>query len=615
MIPKNLNEPRKLFDEPPALRRTSADPSEWVPPVESRSSAAHSALLGNRRRKAGGSFRSIAHRHFVGFAILCSLALLDHAAAPAASGPPGLAIRGTVVDEKGVPVPNVRVAAVEGFGHMPDFFTQSDAAGNFTFELPGRFSVVLFASDATGERMGYLWGRGRLVLQKSRAIPATVIDGKGRPVAGAKIFAGFYLFVWRLAPRAMLERSTGADGKALLRLPRDMPLEHVYALKPGTGFDYVNYYYREGPKADPAVPKMPRKPDERAQDDDRPIQFVLGGVHKLRLHLVDQRRRPVPGVRVAVMHLERPNRGGSAGIPPMQEFRAVSDPVGIAEFQVIPAEATGRLGLQSATLGYVVRDRPTLNPGDRESDLTLVVQRLPVLRVKVTWPDGRPALGTQIHATSRDYSAHRGRPLPWARPGTLRNVDRSYDAAEEIDFTSFTNDAYCVVSARSKGFVSTTEARVARIDEPMRPVHLVLQPAVHVHGRLTWGKDHQPDANDAVTLVERDDHYAKLPEEERLPRTLPLAELAHVAIDIPHHATTDAQGRFDFEVPPGQYVIAAGDIRSREELEKAKDDTRLLPDGLHEMEIKDQKEVEIDLHCEQRTPIKRRVAPNKGLPN
>ena len=121
------------------------------------------------------------------------------------------------------------------------------------------------------------------------------------------------------------------------------------------------------------------------------------------------------------------------------------------------------------------------------------------------------------------------------------------------------SDAYCIVSARSKGFVSTTQARVARMDEPMRPVHLVLQPAVHVHGRLTWGKDHQPDANDAVTLVERDeDRYSKLPEEERLPRTLPLAELAHVAIDIPHNATTDAQGRFDFEVAPGRYVIGAG---------------------------------------------------------
>ena len=128
----------------------------------------------DRRRKASGSFHIFLRSRFIGCAILCSLALLESAAAPAASGPPVLAIHGTVVDETGAPVPNVRVAAVEGTGLMRDFYTQSDAAGNFAFDLPARFLVSFVASDATGERMDFLGDsfpardRQRVVLRKSR---------------------------------------------------------------------------------------------------------------------------------------------------------------------------------------------------------------------------------------------------------------------------------------------------------------------------------------------------------------------------------------------------------------------------------------------------------------
>ena len=393
----------------------------------------------------------------------------------------------------------------------------------------------------------------------------------------------------------MLEQSTATDGKAVLHLPRNMPLEHVYALKPGIGFDYVRYDYRSN---DRSVPLRNRRgtgdPNQRARDDDRPIKFVLAGVQTLRVHLVDGRRRPLAGVRLEVTRLQRPNRGGPANLPAMQEFGVVSDSAGIAEFRMIPAEATGRVSLRSATLDYFVQEEPTLNPRDAETDLRLVATQVPVLRVQVTGPDGRPALGAQIHSAWREYPAH--------GLGQLLGIERSYDAAGKIEVTSFMNDAYCVVSATSKGLVSTTEARVAHMDEPLRPVHLVLRPAVHVHGTLTWGKDHRPDANEILTLIERDeDRYSKLPEEERLPRTLPLAERAHVAIDIPHRATTDAQGRFDFEVPPGRYVIGVGTMYLSYEFSKAKDAALLFDEATREFATKDQQQIEINLEREDFT--------------
>ena len=174
-----------------------------------------------------------------------------------------------------------------------------------------------------------------------------------------------------------------------------------------------------------------------------------------------------------------------------------------------------------------------------------------------------------------------------------------YDAAGDLDLVSFTSDAYCVVTAASDGFASAMEARVARMEEPIRPVHLVLKPAVHVRGTLTWGKDRRPDDNDPVTLVQRDDDlYAKLPEEERLPRTHPLADVAHVAIDVPLLATTDYQGRFDFEVPPGRYVIGPGAVYLNAESETITNVADLFDEPTREFEIKDQKEVAINLERE-----------------
>ncbi len=410
---------------------------------------------------------------------------------------------------------------------MPDLWTQSDAAGRFACDLPGRYSVSLVARDAKGERMGFLAASfvrlsrrepQRVVLRKSREIPVSVVDGKHRPVAGVKVFVGFFQGDNRLGPREMLEKSTGADGKVLLRVPSDMPLAEVLALKPGTGFDYRIYDRPAGTSVLGNRPGPPRNPAVRSLDHNGPINLVLGGVHTLRVHFVDQRRRALPGVRVEVTALERPDRGGPAALISVKEFAAVSDQAGSAEFHAVPAEATGRLPLRSTTMGYLLDDALMLNPSETESDFTRVVERLPVLRVQVTWPDGRPAIGAKIDGTLREYPG-----LRYIRGMTY--IERSYDAAGEIDAATFMNDAYCVVMARSKGFVSRMEARVARMEEPIRPVHLVLQPAAHVRGRLTWGKDHRPDVNDDVTLLERDDDlYSKLPEGERLPRTLPLAD-------------------------------------------------------------------------------------------
>ena len=515
------------------------------------------------------------------------------------------AIRGTVVDEHGAPVPNATVTTAEGLGRRAELTTRTDAAGKFTLNLPSRSVVPLLARDQKGGRLGFVErssGRPgpRIVLRAARAIPVSVVDGKERPVAGAKVSVDFYFFAPRRAPQQMIQQSTDAGGKALLRVPSDMPLASVFAVKAGAGFDYVIYRNPNTRSLGNGQPR-PIDPDQRAPDDSRPIKFVLSGVHKWRIHLVDERRRALAGVRVQATFLQRPNRGGRAHPFGIEEFEVVSDRAGIAEFNVIPVEATPPLILSTATKGYFLYQQAAFNPADAVTDLTVVATRLPVLRVQVTYADGRPALGARVHYTWRIYR-RRGR-------ARVLSGQLLYDSAGEMDALAFQGDAYCVVTARTRGFVSAMAARVARMGEPLRPVHLVLQPAAHVHGTLTWGKDRHPDANEPVTLIERDDNYSKLPEDERLPRTLPLAQLAHVAIDVPRHATTDAQGRFEYEVAPGRYVIGRGRAHVSDEFGKAADVKDLFDDVASEFEIKDQKDVEINLHREDPSSAEPRAAP------
>ncbi len=547
------------------------------------------------------------------FASLCHSAELiaDGAAPPAAIQkaadktvrPPGSEVptfpfRGTVVDEQGVPVPHVKVVTAAGRDPDVDLAAVSDAAGNFTLNVPTwQTQVNLWAKDAAGSRIGsrrYVPGKthqpARIVLHAARSIPVTVVDGKGKPIVGAKIGVDFrnrngVLFVDRTRQKLVAEQ-TDAKGQAALHLPSGVPLDAIWAVKAGAGFDYV--LYRRPIEESRRAQQPPADPAMRAQDDSRPIAFVFGGVQKVRVHVRDERRRPLPGVRICMRYLERPQRGDGVTVAEIDEFVATADSTGTAEFTAVSSEAVPETAFKSATVGFYEMDYAALKSSAPQTEVTVILRPIPVLRVQVTYLDGRPALGARIHFAARHYSRN-----SYASMGELL-----YHAPGETVVTVFHGDAYCVVSATIEGFTSNMEARVARMGEPMRPVHLVLGPATRMRGTLTVGKDRLPGANQPVTLIERDpDCYARLPEDERLPRTISPKDLAHVTMDLPLHTTTDEQGRFQFDAAPGAYLIGAGHV-ALGDFRRVKDVKEILREGAHEFEIKGEKEVVMDLQCD-----------------
>jgi hypothetical protein len=69
-------------------------------------------------------------------------------------------------------------------------------------------------------------------------------------------------------------------------------------------------------------------------------------------------------------------------------------------------------------------------------------------------------------------------------------------------------------------------------------------------------------------------------------------------MDIPLYATTDAQGCFEFFAAPGRYLVGPGTVYLNRLL-KAENVKTLFVEGANEFQIKDQPEIEINLHCER----------------
>lgn len=412
----------------------------------------------------------------------------------------------------------------------------------------------------------------------AREIRATVMDGRGDPVAGARVVAC-------IRHDETPEATTDASGRAVLRVAADAPLHYVIAVKPQVGLDYVAFRQPGEPASDPY--RLP--PLSREETEPLRLAFVLNGTADVTVRVVDADGRPLPGVEVSPWYFTKPQKGTMLNFS-LREWTFHTAEDGTATLRIIPRDNIGQVVLWTRKDGYSAPERCLFDPQTPAPELTArLVPPVPITG-RVTFPDGRPAPQIPVIASGDGYQVDHG------SGGTKTRDDGTFELRVEPDM-------YYLLVAGNDRWASPPYVRVVRAGQPVTDVNLTLQQAIRVHGRVTSGPERRPLADAPVWLfLWPPVDYRSLPEFRQLPNP---RDIRTAIIPTIRPATrTDAKGRFEFLVGPGTHELRGPD--------------RAAP---VKFVLADQTEYEVNLHAPgpDHAPLSGRVVhqddPSRGVPS
>ena len=446
-------------------------------------------------------------------------------------------ILGDVLDEAGKPAPNIAVTLISDWRSRAS--TRSSVEGKFSIRVL-RANVPhlkLVARSDDGLRQGFvlylgdtkLAPRERIVLGKPREISVTVVDAEKRPVVDALVAATSWF-------SKITDVKSDKDGKAVLLVPAEMPLEYVYALKPDVGLDYFMYRRRDQPANDPY---------RLAPDHGGPLTLTLAGVRVVRARVVDEKKQPLAGVRVNPWYVELPNKGGDFNTIWTME---VTGQDGWAEFHTIPANNTKPITFWANKEKYFAPERTHFDPAGAANEIAS--QLFPQARVHgiVKLADGKPAAGAVVSIDGDGY-------------GTNNSFHTEAQCNADGQFEQYVNSDECYLfSAALDRQISKAELQVVLAGKETRRVELTLEPATRVFGTVFSPQDSKPLAGEYLTMYCRDgEDYYKLSVDEQLPN--PEGSRRGLSPRVSYNATTDAQGRFEFFAGRGNYWVMGRNIQ------------------------------------------------------
>jgi hypothetical protein len=474
-------------------------------------------------------------------------------------------VEGIVVDEKGRPAQDIEVCV---FFSRPRSAVRTGKDGRFALQVPFYLAKrpPLLARTSEGDRQTFSWkvrderspAHVRLALGPARTISTLVLDRKGTPVPQAQVAVDLQNYAIAAA-----EQTTGADGKATLLLPLEMPLGTISAVKDEVGLDYF-VYQGTGDRGITA--------NKLSTNGPQPITFRLLGARTMQIRLFDEAtNKPVPGIQVRARAFRLANKGGSF-YPRSMEFSKTSDQSGFVTFRTIPNELQNPFQFSVDGPNY---SAPPLkwDPKRSSNKTSILMKRVSydLLPGSVRYPDGKPGAEARLHIVT-------------SGGGGTSNFHVYWDSDGKFETRTAPN-LYALFFAAKGHDVSNVASRVILKGRAVEPVDLVLEPGTRLYGVFTAGKQRRPVASATVYLVNPDPgNYAKLPDAQKLaPSTGPNSP----QLNLVHPARTDAQGAFEFFVPPGRYyftgtlpgVVTGADGR--------------IPDPI---DIKSHKSVEINLH-------------------
>jgi RNA polymerase sigma factor (sigma-70 family) len=433
-------------------------------------------------------------------------------------------IKGVVVDAVGKPVAGAQVFSHWTFKPQP-VTTKADGTFVIPNDEPRLLNLSFLATADGGARQGIFrfedatGPKGprtlvRIVLKPARVVTVSVVDSVGAPVEGAVVFV-----LDLVVPVA--EARTDARGIATLRAPIDAMTMWIFGSKSGVGFDYFENY-----RSAPAMPMSP--PPETAR-------LVLDGARTVRLRAVDSTGRPVPGVELYPLTIQKKGKLRSINLSPIS-MDSRTDASGVATFDWLPANLVGGTSFYSASLSYYLPDPPILDVNKPQTELTVRVLRTTRVSGKVTLPDGSPASGILVEAQGVGGTSQ---PAGSGRARTAADGSYAMDLPPEQSYTIGVIDDEWASRNRS-GVVVREGVAQTGLDVP-------LERGCLIRGRVTAGPESKPSPGRVVVLAEQGPVVP--------PGTLKDQPPNDVFNALTRICDTDEAGRYAFRVAPGTYQL------------------------------------------------------------
>jgi len=444
-------------------------------------------------------------------------------------------VKGIVRDKDGQPV-----ADAEVWLHQQKVKTAAD--GTFTLEYARQalFGQSIAARNAAGDLQGYKfypWQRTgnekppelvELTLEPFVTYRAKVVDGDEKPLSGVKVIA--------IADHShKIEGETNADGLAELQVPAAARLRAVFAKQAKRGFDYVMLikerdFYNNFSTMRPPPPSA------------EPILLKLDGARTLDVKLVDGDGQPMADIGLYPWLFNKTANGddqfNTAFV--VDEFSNKTNSSGIATFDWLPTwEKSTNFTFWPMT-NHSHNQRATVDMSSSVDNFTIELARGVMVGGIARKADGTPATGVMIslRAVMPDGNQFGS--------GAQTGPDGRYQIETQPNSTCMlvVDDANWAAPIRT-GVVVEPKKNVENIDFELRP-------ATKVTGRVTVAG--KPVANQSLSLTQSGmDGTSKANVAKSAGSGRPFNSTVHYY----REAITDADGRYEFNVGPGRYLLKA----------------------------------------------------------
>lgn len=486
-----------------------------------------------------------------------------------ASGKGVPTLTGSIVDPAGKPVAGAKVWLVKRGERWPDpAITDDGGRYSIEYDRPAEttgFCLWVESADATmGGAKGFvILGEGEeevlgpitVELGAIQSVTVSVKSGDGQPIQGAEVEL---VPDYRQHLSTIIAPKTGAEGVTRVRLPREVKISYVLAVKSGEGLDYLANCTGTF-RANDTIPER--------------IELCLDGVTTVRLRINDTNGQPIAGLPLSgINDLRLPGQPERLYYYDGVITKTHTNDQGEVVFDYLPTGVVNDRFTVTPLSDEWTRDRIAVSDYLSTSDVTAVLNRRQIISGRVTFPDGTPAERVRIFAEGVDLEDR------YCREGFGADTlsDGSY---------SIRADAGKIYALRAKcdGWATAFRLPIELAeDQPTEDVDFELSKGTLVHGKVrisgnledhSGGKAGKPDV---VMGLSKE----KMPEPmRRLWGPYPNVGVGFAVPDF-----RDGEGEYAFRVEPGDYIIrfqipGAGNSQEREISVGAEDEIRIDFEG------------------------------------